>query len=349
VAARLGLPAEGLASVKNPGGGLQGASRDQVWFIKDDKGRVVAVAKVFTDDTRFFREFASLDRLRTGVLPASLTPRDLIAERAVQGANNTSGVIVMAAAPGRSLADRVSDRLLLDGQDLEASRRGTMRAVRSNMNALAELHTRPPGSGGQVAPEYIDQAITHIGNTIGKLQQFEGLLQGELDLDAVRRRVGEYAAAMRTNPGVAGLAHGDAHPGNLFHHPRHGTTLIDLPNLYFSIGEGGRPIGMPARDIGTYYQSLGTYALQNRVPEAEMEVMLEEALRSYRQSGGAPITQEAMTFYRCQAALSDVVFAARDVDVSGRRVTSPDYEELDRLEQHLTTSLNRALDVLALG
>lgn len=40
--------------------------------------------------------------------------------------------------------------------------------------------------------------------------------------------------------------------------------------LYYSIGERGRPIGVPARDVATYYQKLGSFGTQNALDLAEV-------------------------------------------------------------------------------
>jgi uncharacterized protein (DUF2252 family) len=157
----------------------------------------------------------------------------------------------------------------------------------------------------------------------------------------------ELREAFLDNPGGAALTHGDAHPGNFFYDPRVGTTLIDTPNLYFSMDEKRNPAGFPARDVAKLYQSLAIAGRGSGLSPEEALRLQRAFLQAYSDAGGL-LTDEAFAYFRADVAVDDVRRAARALskareELNGAMVsnTALDVEAFDRA----VTLAKEALDL----
>ncbi|MGH2722367.1 MAG: hypothetical protein ACRDJO_12325 [Actinomycetota bacterium] len=156
-------------------------------------------------------------------------------------------------------------------------------------------------------------------DTARRLEGMKPVVGTFVPVDVVLGKLPALSAGYRANPGGASLVHGDAHPGNLHYDPSAGTTLIDTPNLPFSMDAAGTPIGSPARDYTAFVMRLRSFGLRSGLEDAEVDRLQEAAEQAYRSAGGPDLTAEATAFFRARVALADLAREARPLaDVQGR-------------------------------
>lgn len=223
-----------------------------------------------------------------------------------------AGVLVMSVAPGMGLDDIIGRAGKAPPAERVEALAELEKAIAGTARALADLHTRPRGSGGPVSRHFVERHVHQIGDIINRLRPMEAVLEGQkLDFARLGQRANELIDGFRANPGGAALVHGDAHAGNFFYGSDVGTTLIDTPNLHQSMNEGGHPIGVPARDFTHFHQRLASFGRQSGLSEDESARMQEMFRRSYQEAGGARMTKESLAFFRARSALGDLVRSAQ--------------------------------------
>jgi hypothetical protein len=323
------------------GKGLSGAP---VFLVRDESGALVAVAKLFPDSRGMSglegmaREISSLDRLGADEFTRFGVP-EVRGAAVVDLPDGTRGGLVMQAAQGRSLFEMMSEMPPPGSAARPAAMAELSRAVDDAAAALAELHTRPAGSGGPVSPAVIEYGTREIGEKLALVTRNADLarMYAGLDVDELARRVDEVVTAARHDPGGASLAHGDANLGNVFWHPERGITFIDMQSAHRSMDVDGMPIGTPARDLAEFSNRVGNYPW--RFPDrfgftdSELADLQARFMESYLRSGGATVPGGARQAYDVSYALGDLARTLQDMRAAP--VTADDQVRLARYVNNL--------------
>lgn len=287
-----------------------------MWFVAAS-GEPRAVAKVFTAAKQGAREHQAIQRLHRETFPHLRVVDELVFGRGRTDAGTKASIEVMSVAPGRSnhaileAAGSAGGRMRAEALD------AAERAVASGARALVDLHTVPSGSGGPVPHTYIEESVDYLMQTARRLETMKPVVGKHLPVDVILEKLPALSDAYRADPGGASLVHGDAHPGNFHFDPAAGTTLIDTPNLPFSIDPGGTPVGSPARDYTAYVMRLRSFGLRSGLHPPEVERLQEVAERAYASAGGPALTPEAVSFFRARVALADLAWEARPLADAG--------------------------------
>jgi len=311
----LGRAPEGVTIAKVGGKGHRGGSGAPVYMVSDQVSNELCAVKEFpaSRSDEFVRELSALDRLgREGLR---------VARPLMIGKSGESGIIFSERASGSAV-----DQLMLktgdasEPQERHAAFRVLQDAVACNAEVLAELHTRPSGSGGRASPDFINWNIRAVEHMVA---QFEApntsiiLEQASLDTDQLKGKVNKLAASFRANPGRSAITHGDAHPGNFLYDPAARTiTIIDTSTLPFSINSVGNPAGVSARDVAVYYEKLAHFGEEFGLEHADIISLQSIFRQSYENVGGAKMTSESQEFFRARTALNELYKSLGEVKVN---------------------------------
>jgi Ser/Thr protein kinase RdoA (MazF antagonist) len=310
VAAAVG---EGITLEAMGGEGAKGHSGAPVSLVHDAAGQVVAISKIFPNFDEFVRELSSLGRLHSPEFSRFRAP-DVIAIGKMETPEGPAGVLVSTRAAGTGIDDLIKAAGRADAGSRPEKLATLSTALTQTAAALAELHTRPEGSGGHVAPEYVkfhtDLARSLTADVALDPEVYQTL--GGLPIDELRQRVDEAVALSLTHAGWASIAHGDAHPGNFFWDPS-AVTFIDTPTLHFSIDQDGRPIGEPERDISNLLERTSHYGHEFGLSPAEIAQLRDTVLGTYRDAGGAPLDPVLMRMFAARSVLNKLLQVGGDV------------------------------------
>lgn len=288
------------------GGGAKGQSGAPVNLVLDELGHVVAVAKVFPRSEEFARELSSLHRLSVPEFTKFSVP-EVLAVGVAHTRDGTPGVLVYSVAPGRPLDDLIAEVGNSAPGPERAQRLAELTAaVRQTAAALAELHVAPAGSGGPVAPTFLDLHAKAATDLTEKVVANRAVYKkyGDLNVEELRHRVDAAITMSRSERGAAALVHGDAHPGNFFWSPELGVTFIDAPTLHFSMNADGVPIGSPERDINNFDVWLAHFGNDAKLASDEIGQVRGAFLSTYRESGGAPLHEGQMAMFGARSVLN---------------------------------------------
>jgi hypothetical protein len=290
------------------GGGAKGLSGAPVYLVRADSGEVVAVAKIFPKTEEFVRELSSLQRLRSPEFQHFTAP-DPRAAGVVSTPDGPAGLLLSDVAAGRSIDDLIADVGQATGAEREHRMAVLSQAVTDTAAALAELHTRPEGSGRPVAASYLDfhtGLARRLADVIGADRRlYEDI--GGLPVDELSRRIDEAIAASQQDPGRAALVHGDAHPGNFFWHPSEGVTFIDTPTFHYSVDDHGRPIAAPERDVSNFEQRLAHYGRVLDLQPAEVARLRQTFLDAYHEAGGPQLNDGTLRMFGGRSVLNKLL------------------------------------------
>lgn len=334
----LGVSTAEAALTRISGEGNKGLTDAGVFFATGRAGQQTAVVKFTPQAWHFAGEYVSRQRLDREVLMLAKTPRTLgTAQIRVRG-GMAIGVTVSTVASGQSIND-----MFLQVRDADIARRPTAFSilrvsVEDLGRAMAELHTRPEGTGQHDPRPFIDfyQAITQ--DQLRAVEDNSGFYRPlGMPLEALRTRILDLSAATMRDPGASGLVHGDADPGNFFYEAtERRITLIDLPSMHRSLGPAGELVGSPARDVGNFHRLIAFYAERFGLAPSEAAVLQSDFLDGYRRGGGADIPEHAFEFFRVHSAMYQVA-ALPHLDLAPTH--SGDYvdlsERVERLRQEL--------------
>jgi hypothetical protein len=294
------------------GGGAKGVSGAPVFLVRDESGAVTAVTKVFPDTVDFARDLSSLERLSS--LDLSFDVAQPLAVGMIHSPEGLAGTVVYAVAPGKPIDDLISDTASATGEERVRQVEDLSTAVRQTAQALAELHTQPDGSGGEVGRLYLDNHRQALQARVESLLPHrELLLKAGLDVDELHRRAMNTIEATRVHPGVSAYAHGDAHPGNFFWDKEKGVTFIDTTTVHYSIGEDSRPIGSAERDLGNFEQWLTQWGREFGLSLDEVGRLRADFSEAYEQAGGQRPTEDMLALFALRSSLTPVVNAVHEV------------------------------------
>ncbi len=302
------LPAETIAvRPATEAGGAKGASGAPVFLARDANGALLGAIKVFPgkQESVMGAELSAMQML------ADIKPQNFGSIRAQAAAKlpGGSGVLMLSPARGKPLDDLII-RLgsAPPGPDRVAAMAQLSEAVKQTGLALAELHSKPLGSGKALATAldgHIKSATENaewIGEHIAGLEKTGVDLGLGLDSVAIREHVNELVRGVRNNPGSASLAHGDFHPGNVFYGEESGITLIDNGGLHHSMDRQGLPIGSPAQDVAKFDQMVSSFGVVFKLSNEEVEGLRNTFQKAYSTNGPA-LSPEAARFFAAGTAL----------------------------------------------
>jgi Ser/Thr protein kinase RdoA (MazF antagonist) len=311
-----------------PGKGESGAP---VYFVRDGQGDLAAVLKIFPKVEEMVRELSALDRLGSAEFTRFRTPA-VLGVAVVDLPGGTAGAAVFSVAPGRSVYDMITELSQATPAERPAAFARLRQAVGESGAALAELHSRPAGSGGPV-----DQGFLDFNHGLARrelaavLDHRDVLVDHGVDVDELGRRVDEALGAALATPGGAGLMHGDAHPGNIFWDPSARVTFIDISHGHFGMDSAGAPIGSPARDVANMVERLAHFAGEAGYEWHETRDLQSAFHDAYQRSGGPAIPEAALTGFAVRFALRDVLDTLTKLpSVETEREAERLYGELDK-------------------
>jgi hypothetical protein len=350
IATKLGVEVDSLKP-RQLGADQRGHSGADVWMVEDLEGEGRAVAKMFSVPAQGNRDHRAIQRLHKDTFPHLGVVDSLIFGQGRTDEGRRVAVLVMSVAPGES------NHAILKAIGME---RGAKRvealayaeqAVASGARALADLHTVPAGSGGPVPHTYVEESISYLMETAQRLVPMKGLLSRHLDIGSLLSNLMTLGDGYRANPGGAALVHGDAHPGNLHYDPICGTTVIDTPNLPFSMDAQGNPIGSPARDYTAYIMKIRSFGLRSHLTSAEIERLQGAAQLAYREGGGPALTSDSVAFFRARVVIADLAREASTLQTGGadvRRSVSAGRDDFLKHHPELAVALEEMRSVLGL-
>ncbi len=303
------------ASLSRVGGtGAKGRSGAPVYLVRGESDEVVAIAKIFPKAEEFVRELSSLERLRSREFTRFTVP-DPLAVGVIHTLEGPAGVLVSAVAAGRPIDDIIADAGQSQGAEREQRLAVLSQAVADTATALAELHTRPEGSGRPVAGSYLN-FHTALARRLADAVLADRFLYedlGGLRVDELSRRVDDAIVASRRDPGRAALVHGDAHPGNFFWDPSRGVTFIDTPTFHYSVDDHGNPIASPERDVSNFEQRLAHYGRVFHLASDEVGRLHETFISSYRAAGGAEPNGDTLRMFAARSVLNKLLQIGEEV------------------------------------
>jgi aminoglycoside phosphotransferase (APT) family kinase protein len=285
-------------------GGGKGQSGAPVFRVHDAAGELVAVTKVFPKTDEFARELSVFQRLGAEQLDHLAVPE--VHGVGMARGEQEAGVLVTSVARGRALDDLMQAVRNAPAGEGPHAMADLERALAATGRGLAELHTRPEGSGGPPAADFADRHPTDWAlGALEHLERFERFpAEFRCDLAATTRRFERLREAVRQDPGGGALLHGDAHPGNFFYDTATGSvTAIDLEGLHPTMDATGRPVGIAGVDVGNFEQVLGGYAERAGLAD-ELPRLRQVFLDAYRQGGGHALPEHVLNHYRaCRQVL----------------------------------------------
>jgi len=311
----LDLPVDDLTLQRVGGVGAKGKSGAQIFLVSDITGTPF-VLKLFKDLEEYTHELSSQQILSELSLSWFTVP-DVLDLKIIECDDKTWGGLLMTAAPGKPLDDRLKAMALAGTlEDRETAehkvRAGLTRAAR----ALAELHgektgERPSEGYFRYQQSELTEAMNRVLNN-PMAMRFTGCTRGELTA-----KVQEIFEAFRENPGPSALCHGDAGLGNLFYQ-KNTVTFIDLETFYYSTGTNGEPVGSAARDVINMTVKLGYYGQQFGLDEATVSDLQAHFRKEYDKVKPYDLTPEAERFFATRILLAKLGKGDPSVDLHAR-------------------------------
>ncbi|GLY37811.1 hypothetical protein Amsp01_038350 [Amycolatopsis sp. NBRC 101858] len=330
--AALSVNAPGEVRLVAVGGGFSGAP---VRRILDASGRLLGVLKLFPSREEFAMELSALARLGRVRIVGGRAVAALGVARTSRR-RTAAGLVVSSAAGGRDVEGMMKET---DATPSGPERRrlfGQLKAAVAGIGrTLAQLHTRPGGSGGPVASAYLRRHLDDMADRRTKLTGLRTqLAHAGIDVGALQARIDALIAGFRAHPGGAALVHGDAHPGNYFFDPASGvTTIIDVTTLHLSIDARGNPIGAPSRDVGVFAQQVAHYSVALKLTRAEVATLQSVFRRAYAAAGATGTTPQADAFFRARASLGWLMRVMNDLRAGTVRGVVPPIDAVQ--QQHI--------------
>jgi hypothetical protein len=321
-----------------PGKGESGAP---IYLVRDGQGNLAAVLKIFPRVEEMVRELSALDRLAAPEFTRFRLP-GVEGVAVVELPGGTAGALVFSVAPGRSVFDMIGDISRTAPVDRPAALAELREAVWESGAALAELHSRPAGSGGPVDRGFLEFSHGLARRELAAVLDHREVLAGRsLDVEELSQRVDEALGAALATPGGAALIHGDAHPGNIFWDPSERVTFIDISHGHFGMDSAGAPIASPARDVANMVERLAHFAGEAGFESHEAQDLQSVFLDAYQQSGGPSIPQAAVTGFAVRFAIRDVLDTLNKLSAA-----DPRSDDVSLLRDQLTKEINLLRRVL---
>lgn len=311
----LDLAVDDLTLQRVGGVGAKGKSGAQIFMVSDVTGSPF-VLKLFKDLEEYTHELASQQILSELSLSWFSVPA-VIDLKIIECDDKAWGALLMTAAPGKPLDDRVK-ALAQAGtpEDYDVAMQKVKAGLTRAARAMAELHgertgERPSEDYFRYQQGELDEAMNRVlGNA--SAMKFTGASVGEL-----RMKVQEIFEAFRENPGPSALCHGDAGLGNVFYQ-KNTVTFIDLETFYFSIGSNGEAVGSAARDVVNMAVKLGYYGQQFGLNDSIVSELQAHFRKEYDKVKSHDLTPEAERFFATRILLAKLGKGDPSVDLHAR-------------------------------
>jgi Ser/Thr protein kinase RdoA (MazF antagonist) len=290
------------------GQGAKGLSGAVVRVVRDESGKPAGVAKTFPNREEFVRELSSLERLHHPPGFSKIKAPDVEAIGVLhEPGEPPEPVLVSSFAHGAAIDDlmKAVGRAPRGSTERATALERLTHGLEATAEAAAELHTRPEGSGGAVAPRFLERHTRAIAEILGKMDRDPEVFvdMGGVALDELRQRVEAVVGSVRPDALSSAIVHGDFHPGNVYWEPETGVTYIDTPTLHFSIDPDGRPIGTPERDMANFLERFSHYGRRLGMEAGEIADLRDTIISTYSRARGAPLDPATMTMFRVRAVL----------------------------------------------
>jgi hypothetical protein len=306
----LGRRADELEVKMVVGGGPEGHG-PTVFQIKDVDGNFLGVLKLSPLDGDFFPQLSAFDRMTGPDAPA------IGGSQAVDVARRgDDGMTLMTAAQGAPLRD-----LMVDARHGEPAAVQTLRDAYAKLGeSLAHLHDHAPGPETTAR---VTRTQDRVRGTFDRLApHLDELVKSGLDPDA-RTLLDGVLARFADDPGAPALGHGDAHPGNFFHDPDQGITMIDFGGMHDTMDADGRGTGFAEHDVERMVYMTEQFALRDDVPSAVAEQAIAAMMESYQNARTGELSQATRDVFKADSLLSkldkSLTRFRRDLDTADGR------------------------------
>ncbi len=278
------------------------------YLARNGDGVPIGLVRTFDELAQLVREVSGLDRLGSEELTgfAVPEPRNVGVFR---GPHGEMGALVTPLPVGRSLEQLAAEVSALSGPDQADARADAMATLRRAVSevgaALAELHTRPAGSGRPLDQnldwsrladhrQELDAWLQRITRELDTVLGHQRVLRAAgLDYDRLLEAMDAAVHDARSREIGASLVHGNLRPPAVFWDGDHGVTFGGAGQVHSSIGADGAPAGWAGKDLLALRAALLSAALPLG---AEDRQRLAEALHdAYTEAGGAPVVEDDPT------------------------------------------------------
>ena len=320
--------------------GSKGFSGAPLYLIFDPSGKKVGVIKVFPwsggyGPKGFVMELSALERLGKKEFDTFQVTNLLGVAKALT-ADGEVGVLLTSVALGQPF-----DNLMFavrDGFSPQARQNALQdlhHAVAATGQLLAELHSKPSGSGDPVSQQQVSKHVAVMQGSLDFIQARAEEIGIQLEIKELRTMVNELISNFKHHPGGSALVHGDPNPGNFLYHPTFGITIIDASSLHSSMNAHGNPIGCPAADLARFENGLLRYG---ELFDKEVDQLRVTFRQAYQAGKGAQITNEARRFFDVQTMLGDLIASLLEDESL--------LEEIDKQVERIQTKMRRAKGVV---
>jgi hypothetical protein len=215
-----------------------------------------------------------------------------------------AGVIAMEVAPGQPLDDlMLAVRDAPDATSRQHALEALQEATAASARALAELHTRAPGSGERVPTAFLNRYHEKQDENLKVLDAHADEVETMgIDLHGLKDAANEAWRAALEHPGTSSVVHGDDHVGNIVVDPREGVSLIDFNRLHHSLDSRGHANGSAARDISKFWYRFQLFAQEFGYSQQEIALVQKSFDRAYSEQG-AVVTAQTLHFFTLTAAI----------------------------------------------
>ncbi|HEV2086982.1 MAG TPA: hypothetical protein VGR21_01595, partial [Cryptosporangiaceae bacterium] len=209
--------------------------------------------------------------------------------RLLEMSGRVGGALLMTMPPGQSLDRMVSELPGRSDPARPAAFERLLRAVESTAGALAELHTRPAGSGRTLRTQNAEDLAEQVQEQLDAAGRNRRVLEAAgLDVDALTERLREAVDPAQGVPGGVGLISGNPTVETIFSHPEHGVTFVAVGPTHTSMDADGAPIGAAGDDVNGLRASVQAVALGEQFSVQEALALATALDNTYRDAGGSP-------------------------------------------------------------
>jgi hypothetical protein len=297
--------------------GFQGKSSDRLFLIYDQQGNLSYVAKLFTNfdklKFRFFHELSANQLFKELKLPG-VAPIEPIALAQCDDGVQKWGMFLMAAAPGKTLLEWLSDK----PEKFE-------KALARLGESLALLHQTKAGKPSQLAETAqmrTDKFLADILASPFIISRIEKHFSPQALIDYV----GYLKSEANRVPLYCSLEHGDPNLGNVFYDEKTDLiSFIDSSKMHSSLDLQGQPLVDGAADLIRVEKNVIRRCL-GRLSDQQAQDYMSVFYKAYEKTAGQLPDERLIAYYRGHTALDRLQEYCRYKDQ-----TDPDLAAYEKL------------------